>query len=231
MSRSRGCGGRSGPASLRFDPRQYRSAETGHVEASEGTVEEVTLVSIALTAEQIRSAPPEVRQWLEREVAAAFGWPVKPDAPDAPPAHLVSCSANDAASILSQIQGVLPAVNVFFEFGRQGAVVPQSRVEAFRLIDIAHNTRLQNVGQVIACLDVITGALRRIKDDSGAAFCGFDREGHCIVPIETQQSIFQLWQTVISGQQLGTAPSEPNVEPAPAMPEQPLSPIERATIS
>lgn len=183
------------------------------------------MVSIALTAEQIRSAPPEVRQWIEREVAAAFGWPVKPDAPEAAPAHLVPCSTNDVASILSQIQGVLPAVNVFFEFGRQGAVVPQSRVEAFRLIDIAHNARLQNVGQVIACLDVITGALRQIKDDAGAAFCGFDREGHCIVPIETQQSIFQLWQTVISGQQLGTPPSAAAAEPATAMPEQPVAAI------
>lgn len=182
--------------------------------------EEVTVVSIALTAEQIRSAPPEVRQWIEREVAAAFGWPVKPDEPEAAPAHLVSCSANDAASILAQIQGVLPAMNVFFEFGRQGSMVPQSRVEAFRLIDIAHNTRLQNVGQVIGCLDVITEALRRIKDDTSAAFCGFDREGHCIVPVETQQSIFQLWQTVISGQQFGASPSTP-AEPAAATPAQP----------
>lgn len=44
--------------------------------------------------------------------------------------------------ILSQIQGVLPAVNVLFEFGRQGAIFGQPNIEAFRLLDIAHHTRL-----------------------------------------------------------------------------------------
>jgi len=32
-----------------------------------------TMIGIALTSEQIRAAPPEVRRWVEREVMAAFG--------------------------------------------------------------------------------------------------------------------------------------------------------------
>jgi hypothetical protein len=48
-------------------------------------------------------------------------------------------------------QGRIPAVNVFFEFGRQGIIFGQPNIEVFRRLDIAHHTRPRNVGQVIAC--------------------------------------------------------------------------------
>ncbi len=69
----------------------------------------------------------------------------------APPqaAHLVAASVEDAASLLSHIQGLMPAMNVFFEFGRPGISIGQPPVMTFRLIDILHHTRLQNIEQVI----------------------------------------------------------------------------------
>jgi len=149
--------------------------------------------------------------------------------------HLATCNEEEVAQILSQIQGVLPVVNVFFEFGRQGAIFGQPNIEAFRLLNIAHHTRLQNVGQVIACLDVISQAFSRVCGDTTATFCGFDREDHCFITLETQQSILHLWQKVIAGQQLasdslnglssasmpaGTAKSSGNSAEAVAVPSQ-----------
>jgi hypothetical protein len=99
---------------------------------------------------------------------------------------------------------MLPAVNVFFEFGRRGAVLGPSGLEAFRLQDIAYHTRLQSVGQVMACLDIINEALAQIRGDVSATFCGFDREGHCFIPAETHQNILRLWQNVIAGRQFVT---------------------------
>ena len=159
------------------------------------------MIGITLSADQIRNAPPPVRQWIEHEVLAALGLGAEtPPVGAAPPqaAHLVACSADDAAAMLAQIQGVLPAVNVFFEFGRPGTAFGQPAVMAFRLIDILHHTKLQNVGQVMACLDLINQALGRAKNDASARFCGFDNEGHCFVPPQTQTSIAQLWQSVIA---------------------------------
>jgi hypothetical protein len=135
--------------------------------------------------------------------------------------HLASCSADEVAAILSQIQGVLPAVNVFFEFGRQGITIPQSRVEAFRLIDIANHARLPNVAQVMACLDIINEALGRIRGDDRVTFCAFDQEGHCFVALETQQNILHLWQNVVANQQLAdkdqlAAPASPPPDSAPS---------------
>jgi hypothetical protein len=79
------------------------------------------MIGITLTSEQIRTAPPDVRHWIEREVMASFGQPSQPkDEPRGE--HLAVCSQAQAEAVLAQIQGVLPVVNVFFALGRQGAI-------------------------------------------------------------------------------------------------------------
>jgi hypothetical protein len=161
------------------------------------------MVGITLSSEQIRNAPSDVRRWIEREVMTSLSQQAASDNGGKPHGeHLAACSEQEIAGILSQIQGVLPAVNVLFEFGRQGAVFGQPDIEAFRLLDIAHHARLQNVGQVIACLDIINQAFGRVCGDPEARFCGFDREGHCFVTLETQQNILRVWQKVVASQQL-----------------------------
>ena len=159
------------------------------------------MTGITLSSEQIRGAPVEVRRWIEREVMTSLGLQAAPAEGGKHGEHLAACSEEQAAAILSQIQGVMPAVNVFFEFGRQGAIFGQSNIEAFRLLDIAHHTRLPDVAQVVACLDLINQAFGRACGDATAKFCGFDRDGHCFILAETQQNILRLWQKVIAGQQ------------------------------
>jgi hypothetical protein len=160
------------------------------------------MIGITLSSEQIRAAPADVRQWVEREVIASLGLQGQPANVERPQRErLASCSAEEAAAILAQIQGVLPAVNVFFEFGRQGAIVEQAGLEAFRLVDIAHHAHLQPA-QVLSCLELINEAFGRARKLPDAIFCGFDREGHCFVTVETQQNILHLWQSVIANQQL-----------------------------
>jgi hypothetical protein len=159
------------------------------------------MIGITLTSEQIRTAPPEVRRWIEREVMASFGQPSQPaDEPHAE--HLAVCSYKEAEAVLAQIQAVLPVVNVFFELGRQGAIFGQPNIEAFRLLDIAHHTRLPDITQVVACLDIINQAFSNACGDVTARFCALDREGHCFIALETQQSILRLWHKVIARHQL-----------------------------
>ena len=159
------------------------------------------MIGITLTSEQIRTAPPDVRRWIEREVMASLGQQSRP-ADEPRGEHLAVCSAAQAEAVLAQIQGVLPAVNVFFELGRQGAIFGQPNVEAFRLLDIAHHTRLADVTQVVSCLDIINQAFSNACGDATAQFCALDREGHCFIALETQQNILRLWQKVIAKHQL-----------------------------
>ena len=161
------------------------------------------MIGIILTTDQIRNAPAEVRRWIEHEVIASLGLaadvPVTASAPQT--AHLIALSAEEAAAVLLQIENVMPAVNVFFEFGRPGISFGQPAVMAFRLIDILHHTRLSNVGQVMACLDMINQALALVRRDPTARFCSFDNEGHCLITPQTQTSIASLWQNVLASQQ------------------------------
>ena len=93
-------------------------------------------------------------------------------------------------------------MNVFFELGRQRAVFGQPSVEAFRPPDIAHHARLQNIGQVIACLDIINQAFGRVCGDPDAKFCGLGRDGHRFIMLETQQNILKVWRKRIANQRL-----------------------------
>lgn len=161
------------------------------------------MIGITLTIDQIRNAPPPVRQWIEKEVTAALDL-LAPKAVSAPPqqqAHMVACTPEDAEAILAQIQDMLPAVNVFFEFGRPAISLGEPPMMTFRLLDIMYHTRLHDVGQVTAYLQLFDEALAKIRGDVTARFCGFDQEGHCFIPAQTQASIAALWQKIASRQQ------------------------------
>jgi hypothetical protein len=158
------------------------------------------MVGVTLSPEQIRNAPPEVRRWLEQELLASFGLQQPATEPGAP--QLVSCSDEETAAILSLIQGLLPVVNVFFELGREGISVEGEGLTAFRLPDILRHTRLQTLEQVIACLDAISAAARRVRGDAQAAFYGLDNRGHCFIATQTHRSILRVWQQIIAARNI-----------------------------
>ena len=173
------------------------------------------MIGITLTAEQIRKAPAPVRQWIEQEVAASLGFGTRtPAAAPMQPAHLLACSVEDMAGVLEHIRGAFPAVNVLFEFGRPGISYGQPAVMTFRLMDILHHTRLQNVGEVMTCLEMINAALAEVKQDPSVRFCGFDNEGHCLIAPQTQASIATLWQGMMARRQAQEAKPPGPLAPA-----------------
>jgi hypothetical protein len=116
--------------------------------------------------------------------------------------------------VLAQIKGLMPAFNVFFEFARPGISFGQPPVMAFRLIDILYHTRLQDVGQVVECLEAINEALARVRGDASAKFCGFDNQGHCLIAPETQRSVAAIWQSILAGQMAERGQAGPEMMPA-----------------
>ena len=136
---------------------------------------------ITLSADEIKTAPPEVRHWLEQEITRAFS--VQPtQAPvTAPP--LVGCNVKEARDILSLVQGMLPVVSVFFELGLEGGSVSVHGMRAFRIADILRHVRLHVPEQVVECLDVLGQALQRVRADPAAE--------------ATMLSILRLWQDIV----------------------------------
>jgi len=164
------------------------------------------MVGITLTPEQVRSAPPDVRRWLEQELATSLGLrPRQPEREEPRHEHLVACSVEEVTAILRVIQEMLPVVNVFFELGRHGANFADEGLAAFRLVDILHHTRLQNIDQVMGCLRLINAATQQIRGDTSASLYAIDKDGDCFVAAQTQQSILRLWLQVVGGQVLHAA--------------------------
>lgn len=191
------------------------------------------MVGISLTPEQIRSAPPEVRRWLEREIAISLGFPTAPEPAAVASKHLVACSAEEAGAVYAAIRGMLPVVNVFFELGREGQSLNQNGIEAHQLADMLRHTRLQSLEQIAACLQVIDDAIRQIRRDATATICAFDRRGYCLIATETQRSIANVWKQLLAGRDLGDSASvdanEASLQGArpafPGSPEKQVAPV------
>jgi hypothetical protein len=177
------------------------------------------MTGITLSSEQIRRAPPEVRRWIEHELAASLGLQVQAPDSQRQSVHIAGCSRDELLSVLSVIQGVFPAVNVFFELGRKGASAAQDRLEAYRLSDIQHHTLLQSPEQVISCLNFIEESLHRIRGSNAVSFYGVRGE-YCFIAAETQQNIRRLWVEVIGRGEMATAPAAAASGDAPMLGEQ-----------
>lgn len=179
------------------------------------------MVGITLAPEQIRNAPPEVRQWLEQQIAQMLGLH-HPAEPEAVPPRLVACTPEQAAAVLAQIQPVLPAVSVFLELGReQGAVTPDG-LRVFRLADIARNARLPSVEHVLQALSIIDTALRRAVGDPEATLFALDPQGHCFVAEATSRSILAVWNGVLAHAKVESRPAaQAGAGPNAAMPVVP----------
>jgi hypothetical protein len=174
------------------------------------------MVGITLTAEQIRSAPPEVRHWIEGQVAAMFAPQAAEEAHAAPP-HLAQCTPGEAQAILEQIEDLLPVVSVFFEFGRESASVPVQGMRAFQLSEVGRHARLETTQHVLEALELINDAVRRVRRDAEATLCAYDREGRCYVSEATSRAVLTLWRGIVAQHALAAAqPAEPAAEaPAP----------------
>ncbi len=188
------------------------------------------MTGITLSSEQIRGAPPEVRRWIEHEVATSLGFQGLATGSPRHPAQLAGCSPEELAAVLARIQGAFPVVNVFFELGRKGASFAQDRLQGHRLSDIQHHTRLQGPEQVIACLDLIDESFHRVRGSNDASLYGIEGD-YCFVAMETQQNIRRLWlelidrretdaprsDTVMEAREPGAAISIPSASHGPPM--------------
>lgn len=166
------------------------------------------MVGIALSPEQIRAAPPMVRDWLEHEIRTSLGLHTGTSIEG--PSHLVACTPPEAAAIFSAIRSMLPVVNVFFELGRQGESINQQGLEAFRLEDMARHTRLFNVQELNSCLELIDRAFRQIRNDVTVTLYAVDPRGYCVVAEATQRNIMAVWNSMVAAQNYGMSTGSTN---------------------
>ncbi len=177
------------------------------------------MVGITLSADQIHHAPPEVRNWLEQQIAGALGFCRPEPALPEPHRHLIGCSPEEARTILSVIQGLLPVVGIFFELGREPIAASPQGLRALRLDDMLRHSKLRASEQIVSCLEAIDKALQQVRGEPDVVLTALDRNGHCLVAEATARSITAVWQEIVAAHDPGrtqTGPAQAATQQTPA---------------
>jgi hypothetical protein len=134
------------------------------------------MTSFTFSAEQMRSAPPEVRRWIEREVTATLAALSKSehDPTHLHSAALAACMPQEAAQLFEMIKGNFLLSQVFFELARD---TPNSLGAAplhpLSLGDILRHTRLSDGDRLVDCFTAINQAFQTIRNDLEATLFGY----------------------------------------------------------
>lgn len=171
------------------------------------------MTSFTFTAEQIRSAPAEVRLWLENEIAAALRALVA----QAPPGHeaeLAACTPEEAARIFAAIRDDFAASQVFLELGREPPVA--NSPPPLCALGIGEMKRRLGLGddRLADCFRAVNQAFHEVRNDPAAALFGFDEANHLYLHETTHRSIRSLWEGLVQlRSQEMAAPPAPSAAP------------------
>jgi hypothetical protein len=178
------------------------------------------MISFTISFDQVNSAPPGVRRWIEREAAAALAALSRPE-PDLSHPHaasLAACTPEEAAEVYELIKGNFLLSQVFSELARE---TPGNRsgppLHALNLADMLRHTRLADGDRLVDCFSAITQAFRKVRNDPEASLFGFDQYGQVWIHQTTYKSVRALWEQLFHRQfpaasELLTARTAPTLE-------------------
>ncbi len=163
------------------------------------------MVGIVLTAEQVKAAPPSVRQWLEQQLAAdlapaPLALPeLASPATDIASARIAACNLAEVMQIFEQIRHDGLACRVFLEFGREpSARLHPSPLYALDLGDIARATGILSGKQLGACLYLINSAFQMLRADPAATLFAIDANGRCYLQETTHRALHLLRRDLLA---------------------------------
>jgi hypothetical protein len=170
------------------------------------------MTGILLSAEQVRSAPVEVRSWLRGVLEAELGWEAHEI--EAAGTAVAACSPEEAEQILDRIRDDYLSTQVFFELGRdQPPAAGRGDLHRASFLDIARHTRVADFQQLSSCLETITAAFREIRRDPDSNLFAFDQRGGLYMHAVTHQSIARLWHAIVARQPSAQSPAEARSAP------------------
>ena len=154
------------------------------------------MTSLTFSLEQLRSAPPEVRRWVEHEIGAALGalGRLEHDPSQIHTPALAACTPEEALQMFDQLKENFLLAQVFFELAREtpvGRVAPP--LHALNLADLLRHTRLSDGDRLADCFTAINQIFQTVRNDSEAALFGFDQHGHVYIHESTHYSMRRAW--------------------------------------
>lgn len=176
------------------------------------------MTSFTFSLEQLRTAPIEVRRWVENEIAAALAGLGRSEHQDAKPhrAELAACTPDEAARVFALIKDNFVLAQVFFELARE---MPNAGDPApYHILNIGEllrHTRLPDGDRLADCLTAINKAFQSVRNDLEAALFGFDQMGRVYIHQTTHQSVRWVWQQLVAAHAPGPGGMAPAGGPQP----------------
>lgn len=155
------------------------------------------MAGFTFSAEEVRSAPPAVRQWMEGVIAATLLAAARTQQePRSHSEELAACTAEEAVQIFQMIQQDLAATLVFLELAHEPIGTTSPSLNAFDIGDIIRRTRLTPplVAQAFMTINQI---FQQLRNDPQATLFGFDQANHVYVHATTHRSIRSLWAGLV----------------------------------
>jgi hypothetical protein len=155
------------------------------------------MTAFTFSVEQLRSAPPEVRRWIEREIAASLTALSKTehDPSQIHAAALGACTPEEASQVFELIKSNFLLAEVFFELARETSNSHGAApLYPIGIADILRHTRIGNGDRLVDCFTAINRAFQSIRNDPAATLFGYDQFGHVFIHETTYDSIRQLWE-------------------------------------
>ena len=158
------------------------------------------MTAFSFTLEELRSAPPEVRRWIENEILAAITAAGRPehDFSQVHAAALASCTLEEASQIFDLIKGNFLLTQIFFELAREVPDRGSGPLHALDIGAVLRHTRLSDGDQLAGYLSAINQTFQKVRNDPEAALFGFDQYGHVYVHEATHKSVRSLWEHFVA---------------------------------
>jgi hypothetical protein len=156
------------------------------------------MISFAFTTDRIRSAPPEVRRWLEAEILGALREAAGPRPEPAHAPELAACTPQEALALFEAIRNDFATAQVFLELGREPPL-PNSPppLHVLAIGEFQRKLRLSD-DRLVACFAALNHAFMRLRNDPEAVLLGFDDSSHVYLHAATHASIRALWEMLIA---------------------------------
>lgn len=173
------------------------------------------MVSFTFSAEQVKTAPPEVRRWMENEIVKALSGvphpaPVQSAAPQPVSSQpmadtheslenaIAAGNAEELQETFTRISGNSIVARVFFELARETAFAPvPTSFHIVSMVDVMRHLQLADAEQLFTCLNMIDQAFQEVRRDPEASLFAFDDRGHIYLHNTTHRSIRQVWQNLV----------------------------------
>jgi hypothetical protein len=158
------------------------------------------MTSFTFSADQVRSAPAEVRRWMENEIAKTLSLRAHSEQ-DTSKMHagaLAACTADEVVQIFDLISGNFFVTHVFFELARETPLAHRiPSLHGLDLSDMQRHVQIEDGRLLVECLNAINQSLQKIRNDHEASLFASDEQGHIYIHETTYRSIRRLREQLI----------------------------------